>query len=96
MAEPVAARRELASWFGALAVPSLDDPLPSVTHVLDTTGRPELLTRALSLLQPRGTLAVVGLGPATAEIDVRDLMLRGSNSGAASRGTRNRRSSYRS
>ncbi|MFJ8950630.1 alcohol dehydrogenase catalytic domain-containing protein [Streptomyces sp. NPDC102381] len=77
VAEPVAARRELASRFGALAVPSLDDPLPSVTHVLDTTGRPELLTRALSLLQPRGTLAVVGLGPATAEIDVRDLMLRG-------------------
>lgn len=77
VAEPVAARRELASRFGALAVSSLDDPLPSVTHALDTTGRPELLTRALSLLQPRGTLAVVGLGPATAEIDVRDLMLRG-------------------
>ncbi|MCQ4211818.1 alcohol dehydrogenase catalytic domain-containing protein [Streptomyces longispororuber] len=77
VAEPVAARRELAVRFGALAVASLDDPVPSVTHALDTTGRPEAITRALALLRPRGALAVVGLGPATAGIDVRDLMLRG-------------------
>ncbi|MGY0489871.1 NAD(P)-dependent alcohol dehydrogenase [Streptomyces sp. WG-D5] len=79
VAEPVAARRALAIRFGALAVPSLDDPMPTVTHALDTTGRPDLLPRALALLEPRGTLAVVGLGPATAGIDVRDLMLRGLN-----------------
>ncbi|WP_306318991.1 MULTISPECIES: alcohol dehydrogenase catalytic domain-containing protein [unclassified Streptomyces] len=77
VAEPVAARRALATRFGAHAVASLDEPLPSVTHALDTTGRPELLRRALALLKPRGTLAVVGLGPANADIDVRDLMLRG-------------------
>lgn len=77
VAEPVAARRELAARFGAVAVASLEDPIPAVTHALDTTGRPELISRALTLLEPCGTLAVVGLGPATAPIDVRDLMLRG-------------------
>ncbi|NGN69441.1 alcohol dehydrogenase catalytic domain-containing protein [Streptomyces sp. A7024] len=77
VAEPVAARRELAAGFGARAFNSLDDRLPPVTHALDTTGRPELIARTLTLLQPRGVLAVVGLGPATAAIDVRDLMLRG-------------------
>ncbi|GAA2301022.1 NAD(P)-dependent alcohol dehydrogenase [Streptomyces kunmingensis] len=77
VAEPVAARRALAVRCGASAVASLDDPLAPVTHALDTTGRPEVPARALALLRPRGTLAVVGLGPATAAIDVRDLMLRG-------------------
>ncbi|MGY0020105.1 alcohol dehydrogenase catalytic domain-containing protein [Streptomyces sp. YJ-C3] len=77
VAEPVAARRELAVRFGATAVASLDDPLPSVTHALDTTGRPGPLARALALLRPRGVLAVIGLGPTTAAIDVRALMLRG-------------------
>ncbi|MFF1259995.1 MULTISPECIES: NAD(P)-dependent alcohol dehydrogenase [unclassified Streptomyces] len=77
VAEPLPARRELAVRFGATAVASLDDPLPSLTHALDTTGRPESVARALALLRPRGALAVVGLGPTTAAIDVRALMMRG-------------------
>ncbi len=77
VAEPVAARRELAVRCGASAVASLDDPLPPVTHALDTTGRPELIGRALTLLRPRGELALVGLGPAEVALDVRTLLLRG-------------------
>jgi aryl-alcohol dehydrogenase len=75
--EPVAARRDLAASFGAKAVASLDEPVPVVTHALDTTGRPELIARALRLLAPRGVLVLVGLGPAEATLDVRSLMLRG-------------------
>jgi aryl-alcohol dehydrogenase len=76
--EPVAARRKLAARFGATAVTALDDvPPPGVTHALDTTGRPELISRALGLLATRGVLAVVGLGPAEATLDLRTLMLRG-------------------
>ncbi|MGB3440408.1 MAG: alcohol dehydrogenase catalytic domain-containing protein [Actinophytocola sp.] len=75
--EPVAARRELAAGFGAKAVASLDDPIPAVTHALDTTGRPELISRALALLEPRGVLVLVGLGPSEARLDVRTLLLRG-------------------
>ncbi|MGW5736001.1 MULTISPECIES: alcohol dehydrogenase catalytic domain-containing protein [Streptomyces] len=77
VAEPVAARRDFAVRYGATALASLDGPVPPVTHALDTTGRPGAIARALTLLRPRGVLAVVGLGPATAEIDVRALMLRG-------------------
>ena len=77
VAEPVAVRRELATRCGASAVASLDEPVPEVTHALDTTGRPELIRRALALLQPRGVLAVVGLGPSEVTLDVRSLMLRG-------------------
>ncbi|MGA6168284.1 alcohol dehydrogenase catalytic domain-containing protein [Amycolatopsis magusensis] len=75
--EPVAARRDLAAAFGAKAVASLDEPIPPVTHALDTTGRPELIARALGLLAPRGVLVLVGLGPVEATLDVRSLMLRG-------------------
>lgn len=75
--EPVAARRKLAARFGATAVTALDDVPPGVTHALDTTGRPELISRALGLLAQRGVLVVVGLGAAEATIDVRALMLRG-------------------
>ncbi|MBN6040577.1 alcohol dehydrogenase catalytic domain-containing protein [Amycolatopsis sp. 195334CR] len=77
VAEPVAARRELAGSLGAKAVASLDEPIPPVTHTLDTTGRPELIARVLDLLAPRGVLALVGLGPREATLDVRSLMLRG-------------------
>ncbi|WP_419999203.1 alcohol dehydrogenase catalytic domain-containing protein [Streptomyces boninensis] len=77
VAEPVAARRKLAVRHGATAVASLDAPIPPPTHALDTTGHPEPITRTLALLRPRGVLAVVGLGPATAELGIRDLMLRG-------------------
>lgn len=77
VAEPVEARRDLAAQFGAKTVASLEDPVPAVTHALDTTGRPELISRTLALLEPRGVLVLVGLGPAEASLDVRTLLLRG-------------------
>ncbi|OIJ66006.1 alcohol dehydrogenase catalytic domain-containing protein [Streptomyces mangrovisoli] len=77
VAEPVAARRALCAGFGATAVASLDEPIPPVTHALDTTGRPESIARALTLLRPRGALALTGLGPAETTLDIRSLMLRG-------------------
>ncbi|WP_328551327.1 alcohol dehydrogenase catalytic domain-containing protein [Streptomyces sp. NBC_00358] len=77
VAEPVAARRALCASCGATAVASLDEPVPAVTHALDTTGRPESIARALALLQPGGVLALAGLGPAEVALDVRSLMLRG-------------------
>ncbi|MEU6134866.1 alcohol dehydrogenase catalytic domain-containing protein [Nocardioides sp. NPDC047086] len=76
--EPLASRRELVASFGAKACESLDELAdPGISHALDTSGRPEIVDRVLGLLDPLGTLAVVGLGPARAEIDVRRLMLRG-------------------
>ncbi|MFF8414420.1 alcohol dehydrogenase catalytic domain-containing protein [Streptomyces omiyaensis] len=77
VAEPVEARRALLTEQGAAAVASLDEPIPPVTHALDTTGRPEAIARALSLLRPRGALALVGLGPAEVPVDVRSLTMRG-------------------
>ncbi|MGW6054231.1 alcohol dehydrogenase catalytic domain-containing protein [Streptomyces sp. NPDC055189] len=77
VAEPVAARRALLARYGATTVTSLDEPIPTLTHALDTTGRPEPIARALTLLQPHGILALVGLGPAEVALDVRTLMLRG-------------------
>ncbi|MFD7073656.1 alcohol dehydrogenase catalytic domain-containing protein [Nocardioides sp. NPDC059952] len=76
--EPLASRRELVGSFGAKAYESFDELAdPGISHALDTSGRPEVVDRVLDLLDPLGTLAVVGLGRARAEIDVRRLMLRG-------------------
>ncbi|MFH8221989.1 alcohol dehydrogenase catalytic domain-containing protein [Streptomyces sp. NPDC018057] len=77
VAEPRPSRRVLLERCGAGAVAAVDEPMPSVTHVLDTTGRPESIARALALLQPCGALALVGLGPAEVSLDVRSMMLRG-------------------
>lgn len=76
--EPLASRRELVASFGAKVHESLDDLAgPGISHALDTSGHPEVVDRVLGLVDPLGTLAVVGLGQARAEIDVRRLMLRG-------------------
>lgn len=76
--EPLASRRDLAASFGAKTHESLDELSgPGISHALDTSGRPVVVDRVLGLLDPLGTLAVVGLGQARAEIDVRRLMLRG-------------------
>ncbi|MDW4915422.1 alcohol dehydrogenase catalytic domain-containing protein [Streptomyces californicus] len=75
--EPVPGRGVLLARSGAAVHPSLDGPLPPVTHALDTTGRPDAVARALGLLRPRGTLALVGLGPADVPFDVRALVMRG-------------------
>ena len=74
--DPLPQRRALAVECGATALASWDE-LPEVTHALDTTGRPEVVARALARLRTRGVLALVGLGAAEAVVDIRDLMLRG-------------------
>jgi aryl-alcohol dehydrogenase len=69
--DPVASRRELAVDLGARAALPPGDGLVAALrdltgdgahHVVDTTGRPEMLHRAVDALRPRGTLAFVGLG----------------------------------
>ncbi len=77
VADPLEPRRTLAHDLGATAYAHLDEPLPPVTHALDTTGRAEVIAAALKKLRPRGILALVGLGSARGEIDLRDVMLRG-------------------
>ncbi|RMI39821.1 NAD(P)-dependent alcohol dehydrogenase [Streptomyces triticirhizae] len=47
------------------------------SHALDTTGSPGVIAEALRALAARGTLAVVGLGPAELTLNVRDLMYGG-------------------
>ncbi|MGH1565223.1 alcohol dehydrogenase catalytic domain-containing protein [Mumia sp. DW29H23] len=75
--DPLKQRRALAESLGAAAYASLDDPIPPVTHALDTTGRADVIAATLTTLSPRGILALVGLGKARGEIDLRDVMLRG-------------------
>ncbi|MFD1824643.1 MULTISPECIES: alcohol dehydrogenase catalytic domain-containing protein [Mumia] len=74
--DPLEPRRALARSLGATAYASLDD-LPPVTHALDTTGRADVIAQMLTTLSPRGIAALVGLGKALGEIDLRDVMLRG-------------------
>jgi aryl-alcohol dehydrogenase len=69
--DPVPARRELAVALGA----SGTDPT-SADHAIDTTGRADVIDRALGLLRRRGTLALVGLG-GKAEIDIMTVMYNG-------------------
>ncbi|MFC8728886.1 MULTISPECIES: alcohol dehydrogenase catalytic domain-containing protein [Streptomyces] len=77
VAEPQPARRKLAEQAGAAVVASLDETVQPVTHVLDTTGRPEAIAHALTLLKPCGVLALVGLGAAKVPIDVQSMVMRG-------------------
>jgi aryl-alcohol dehydrogenase len=80
--DPVASRRDKAVELGATQTvdPTTEDVATAVrgaTHALDTTGVPEVVATALGVLESRGTLVVVGLGPRHATIDVRDLMYSG-------------------
>ena len=64
--EPHAARRALAQEFGATHVldPAETADLPTgLDHVLDTTGRPELIARAFAGLGRRGTMGLVAASP---------------------------------
>jgi aryl-alcohol dehydrogenase len=73
--DPVPARRELASSFGAAeAVPDLLNS--RADYAIDTTGRPDVIDRALRALRRQGTLALVGIG-AKAEIDIMTVMTNG-------------------
>ena len=80
--DPVASRREKAVELGASRTvdPTSEDVaavLRGATHALDTTGLPDVVATALSTLEARGILVVVGLGPRHATIDVVDLLLNG-------------------
>jgi aryl-alcohol dehydrogenase len=80
--DPVASRRDKAVELGATqAVDPANEDVATVvrgaTHALETTGLPEVVATALSVLESRGTLVVVGLGPRHATIDLRDLMFSG-------------------
>ena len=80
--DPVASRRAKAVELGASQTvdPTSEDVAAIVrgaTHALDTTGLPDVVVTALSALESRGILVVVGLGARHATIDVTDLLLNG-------------------
>ncbi len=80
--DPVASRRDKAVELGASQTvdPATEDvtaAVRGVTHALDTTGLPDVSASALRLLDSRGMLVVVGLGPRHATIDLTDLLLNG-------------------
>jgi aryl-alcohol dehydrogenase len=80
--DPVASRRAKAVELGASQIvdPSSEDVAAAVqgaTHALDRTGLGHVLAAALSALESRGILAVVGLGARHVTIDITDLLLNG-------------------
>ncbi|ADG78997.1 Alcohol dehydrogenase zinc-binding domain protein OS=Tsukamurella paurometabola (strain ATCC 8368/ DSM / CCUG 35730 / CIP 100753 / JCM 10117 / KCTC 9821/ NBRC 16120 / NCIMB 702349 / NCTC 13040) OX=521096 GN=Tpau_2391 PE=3 SV=1 [Tsukamurella paurometabola] len=84
--DPRADRRELALQLGAThaveAGPQAAQQVIEATGggahaAVDTTARPEVLAQAVLTLRPRGSLAVVGLGAASAELPVMLIMTRG-------------------
>ncbi|MYY06920.1 NAD(P)-dependent alcohol dehydrogenase [Streptomyces sp. ATexAB-D23] len=83
--DPVASRRELALSLGAAAALApgggLAAALRELTgggahHVVETTGRPETVRRAVGALRPRGALALLGLG-GEVTFDVMGLLAKG-------------------
>ncbi|THA71037.1 NAD(P)-dependent alcohol dehydrogenase [Streptomyces sp. A0958] len=83
--DPVASRRELATALGAAAALAPGDGLAAALreltgggahHVVETTGRPEMVRRAVGALRPRGELALLGLGGEVA-FDVTGLLAKG-------------------
>jgi aryl-alcohol dehydrogenase len=75
--DPVPARRELALALGATrALDTVPADAGGAHHAIDTTGRPDVIDRALRLLRRRGTLALVGLG-AKAEFDIMTVLSNG-------------------
>lgn len=80
--DPVASRRAKAVELGASQTvdPMSEDVAAAVqgaTHALDTTGLPDVVAMALSALESRGMMAVVGLGARHVTIDITDLLLNG-------------------
>jgi aryl-alcohol dehydrogenase len=82
---PVASRRRLAVELGAKAALAPGDGLPAALrdltdggahHVVETTGRPETVRRAVGALRPRGEVALVGLG-GEVTFDVMGLLAKG-------------------
>jgi aryl-alcohol dehydrogenase len=80
--DPIASRRDTAVELGASQTvdPTVEDVATVVrgaTHALDTTALPDVVAMALSALESRGILVVVGLGARHVTIDVTDLLLNG-------------------
>ncbi|XVU29249.1 NAD(P)-dependent alcohol dehydrogenase [Actinoplanes sp. CA-054009] len=69
--DPVPERLALAVELGAV-----DRKLAGVHHAIDTTGRPDVIDRALRALRPRGTMALVGL-VGRAELDLSTVLYQG-------------------
>ncbi|MBO3743158.1 NAD(P)-dependent alcohol dehydrogenase [Actinoplanes flavus] len=69
--DPNPARLDLALSLGAT-----DTGVTGAHHAIDTTGRPDVITRAIGALRRRGTLALVGLG-GTAEFDIMTVIYNG-------------------
>jgi aryl-alcohol dehydrogenase len=83
--DPVASRRALATGLGAKAALPPDDGLVAALRdltgggahrVVDTTGRPEMIRRAVAALRPRGDLALLALG-GEVTFDVMGLLSKG-------------------
>lgn len=84
--DPVASRRDLALELGASAVvdPTSDDAVTAVRdltgggtrHVVETTGRPDVVASAVQALTHQGQLAVLGIG-APVTFDTMSLMSKG-------------------
>ncbi|MFS0696933.1 NAD(P)-dependent alcohol dehydrogenase [Streptomyces nitrosporeus] len=83
--DPVASRRALAVGLGAAAALPPGKGLVAAVHdltgggahhVIDTTGRAEMIRRAVGALRPRGELALLGLG-GEVTFDVMGLLAKG-------------------
>lgn len=83
--DPVASRRALAVELGAEAALAPGEGLVAALrdltgggahHVVDTTGRPEMLRRAVAALRPRGDLALLAMGDEVT-FDVMGLLAKG-------------------
>ncbi|UIX31985.1 NAD(P)-dependent alcohol dehydrogenase [Streptomyces sp. GQFP] len=85
--DPVASRRALAEELGAKATldPTATEDIAAAIrdltgggahHVVDTTGRPEMINQAVAALRPRGSLALVGMGTQV-PLDIMPLLLKG-------------------
>ncbi|MFD8688542.1 NAD(P)-dependent alcohol dehydrogenase [Streptomyces sp. NPDC059651] len=83
--DPVASRRALAVELGAEAALAPGDGLVAALrdltgggahHVVETTGRPEMVRRAVGALRPRGEVALLGTG-GEVTFDVMGLLAKG-------------------
>lgn len=86
--DPQPSRREVAASYGAIGVdPSaletgVADRVRELTgggstHAIDTTSLPAVIREGVQALQPRGTMATLGLGAAEFTLDAVDLMMHG-------------------
>ena len=86
--DPVAARREVAEGYGAVALDPTDDSSPveervkaatggGAAYAIDSTAIPAVVLQAQRSLRPKGVLIALGLGAAEYTIDAIDLLQSG-------------------